>query len=237
VAETEGGELHKITRALDRTEATLPEYRWYFFGTQAKPSKAERSPFPGKLIPENWQNDLKDPQSRYQTFVSGFAEDMILFGKNLPDEIFMWMIDELCSEPKDALRSAYSNVLRASSEQVNRLVVPSVIQNMFRALGGSSTAVTISQIVRPVQEIINPYGIQDWSKLRSLVKFFGQAAKSLQQNARIHAICILLRMGLDRVVSDNVDLYDSVQDTIFRLCKPVPNDLWEPFVSSILLSQ
>lgn len=236
VAETEGGEVHKVTRALKRTEATLPEYRWYFFETQTKLSKPQRMQFPTPSIPDTWRNDLKDPQTRYHTFVSGFAEDMVQLGKTLPDEIFMWMIDELCREPDHALRNSYSGVLRASpglssSEQVGRLIVPSVIEKMFQNLGGAPTAVTVSQIIRPVQMIIDPYGNQDWTKLRSVVKFLGQASRSLQQTGRVHALSMLLRMGIDRVVADNVDLYDLVQDTIFRLCRYVPEDSWGRFVS------
>jgi hypothetical protein len=109
--------------------------------------------------------------------VSGFAEDMVVFGKNLPDEIFLWILNELYSEPKDVLRSAYSNVLLASTEQVTRLVVPEAVQNMFQALGGSLTAVTVSEVIRPVQEIKTPYRRRDLAKLRSLVKFLGQASK------------------------------------------------------------
>jgi hypothetical protein len=92
----EGGEAQKITRAVGRTEATLPEHRWYFFDTQSKLPKPERAPFPDMFIPDSWRADLEDPQLRYHTFVSGFAEDMVLFENNLPDEIFMWMVDEIC---------------------------------------------------------------------------------------------------------------------------------------------
>jgi hypothetical protein len=236
VAETEGGEVHKVTRALKRTEATLPEYCWYFFETQTNPFKPQRLQFPTASIPETWRDDLKDPQVRYQTFVSGFAEDMVRFGKNLPDEIFMWIVEELCWEPDHALRNSYLGVLRSSpelssSEQVGRSIVPRVIEKLFQNLGGTPTAIAVSQIIRPVQKIINPYEKQDWTKLHSVIKFLGQASRSLQQNGRIHALCMLIRMGIDRVVPDNVDLYDLVQDTIFRLCRYVPEDSWESFVS------
>jgi hypothetical protein len=226
-----------VTRALNRTEATLPEHRWYFFESHSKVIKPERSPFPTDSIPENWRDDLNDPQLRYQTFISGFAEDMVGFGKALPDEIFMWMIDELCLEPRHALRNSYSNVLSVSSDQISRLVVDTVIQKMFRDLGGTLTAITVSQIIQPVPRIINPYRKHDWAELRSLVKFLGQASKSLQHKARIYVMCMLLRMGVDRVVLGNVDLYDLVLDTIFRLCRHVPHDSWEIFVSSSLSLQ
>lgn len=234
VADTEGGEVHKVTRALKRTEATLPEYRWYFFETQVKPSKPVRSEFPKASIPETWHDVLKDPQMRYQTFVSGFAEDMVGFKNTLPDEIFMWMIDELCWESDNALRNSYSGIIRASSEQISRLVVPNVIQRMFRNLGGTSGATTISQVIQPVHKITSPYGSRNWANLRSVVKFLGQVSGPLHQTSRIHSLSMLLRLAVDRVVSDNIDLYDLVQQTIFRLCRyDMPDDSWELFCQQI----
>ena len=130
------------------------------------------------------------------------------------------------------MRNSYSGVLRASpSAQVGRLVVPSIIENVFQNVGGTLAAVSVSQIVQPFQKIDSPYEKQDWTKLSSIVKFLGQASKSLQQNTRIHALTMLIRMGIDRVVADNVDLYDLVQDAVFRLCRSVPEDSWGSCVS------
>lgn len=161
---------------------------------------------------------------------------MVGFGKALPDEIFIWMIDELCQEPSNVLQISYSNILRASTEQVGRLVVPGVIQKMFQDLGGTAAATTVSEVIHPVQKTSDPYNGRDWTRLCSVVKFLGQASKSLKEQPRIHALCMLLRLAVDRVVSANVDLYDRVQDTTFRLCRSVPNDSWDSFVSSYLSS-
>jgi hypothetical protein len=224
--------MNKVTRALKRTEATLLEYQWYFFQTEENISEPSRTPFPVKSLTKDWRDDLKDPQMRYQTFVSDFAEDMVGFGKTLPDEIFMWMIDELCSEPTEVLRKSYCNILRASTEQLSRLVDANVVQGLFQRIGGTSTGTTISEVVHPVQGIIDPYRKRKWAKLHSLVGFLGQASKHFQPQQRSHIVCMLLRMGIDRVVFNNLDLYDLVQDTIYRLCRHVPDDVWETFVSS-----
>lgn len=82
--------------AIDRVEVTLPEYRWYFFETQPTSVDVKRQPFPDIFLSEDWRHDLANPRQRYQTFVSGFAEDMVCVGKTLPDEIITWMLDEIC---------------------------------------------------------------------------------------------------------------------------------------------
>ncbi|KIN01501.1 hypothetical protein OIDMADRAFT_54617 [Oidiodendron maius Zn] len=227
VASREDGEIQRVTRAIKRTEATLAEHRWYFFDTRGDASKEKRQPFPTKSVPAAWKTELLDSKSRYQTFVSGFAEDMVSCGKVLPDEIFLWMLDELCREPSDPLRSSYSNVLRECPAQVLRLVGPERIQSLFKGLGGSPIGTSISQKIHTRTGLVDPYGRYKWDRLRAVVKFLGQVARNLQQSARVFTISMLLRLSIDRVVFDNIDVFDQVQDSIGRLCRHTPDDSWE----------
>jgi hypothetical protein len=231
VVDKEDGELQKVTRALMRTEAIITEKRWYFFDTQSKSTKPKRQPFPTASVPQNWKGDLVDPQLRHHTFVSGFAEDMVSYGRTLPDELFLWILNEVCFESQDVLRNSYCNILKESSEQVHRLIVPDLIRKTLQALGGSSVAVNVTQKIIPAPALTNPYTTQDLAKLRSVVKLFGQFAKSLQQKSRTYIISMLQRMSVDHVVFENVDLLDSVQETIYRLCRYTPEDKWEISVS------
>lgn len=234
VAEKEDADVHKVARAVMRTEATLSEQRWYFFDTKSNPSKPQRNPFPTKSISSEWKSDLKDAQMRNQTFVSGFAEDSISFGKALPDEIFLWILDETCVESSEVLRTSYCNVVKQSSEQVHRLVVPTIIRNMFESVGATSASIATTDKIRPVQAVSEPYAKRDWSKLRSLVGLLGQIAKSLQ--AKTYAVTLLLRMCVDRLVMENVDIFDLVQEAIHRLCRYIPAESWESNVSASVLT-
>ena len=236
VASREDGEIQRVTRAIKRTEATLAEHRWYFFDTQGDTSKEKRQPFPTKSVPVAWKAEFLDSKSRYQTFVSGFAEDMVSCGKALPDEIFLWMLDELCREPSDPLRSSYSNILRECPAQVLRLVGPERIQSLFKGLGGTPIGTSISQKIHTRAGLVDPYGRYKWDRLRAVVKFLGQVARNLQQSARVFTISMLLRLSIDRVVFDNIDVLDQVQDSIGRLCRHTPDDSWEACVSSPILS-
>jgi len=231
VADREDGGAHKVSRAIMRTEATVTEKCWYFFDRQSKASKSERKPFPSRSVPENWKRELVNPKTRYQTFVSGFAEDMVTFGKKLPDELFLWILDEACLEPSDPLRTSYLNTIRESKEQIQRLLNPDVIKKIFRDIGGSNNATEISQKVVPVAKLADPYSNRDWARLLSIIRFLGQIGKSLQQTSRTNIICMLLRMSVDHVVFKNVDLLDSVQETIGRLCRYTPDEDWETCVS------
>ena len=231
VPDKEDGGMQKVTRALMRTEATLAEKRWDFFDTVGKPSQPGRKPFPNASVPANWEKDLMDPHIRHHTFVSGFAEDMVCYGRSLPDELFLWILDEVCHESQDILRNAYCNVLKESLEQIRRLILPDLIQRKFQDLGSSSAAVDITQVIVPISTPPDQHAKRDWAKLRSLIKLCGQSTKELQQESRIHIICMLLRMSIDNEVLENVDLLDLIQDTIYRLCRYISDEEWDASVS------
>lgn len=233
VADREGGEVQRVTRAIKRTEATLSDDRWYFFNAQVEPIEEKGKPFPKKFIPKSWTEELLDVKTRHQTFISGFAEDMVSYGKTLPDEIFLWMLGELCREPSEALRWSYSGILRESTEQVTRLVGPSPIESLFKGLGASPSGISVSEKIRPSSTAKNPYSTSKWDRLCSVIGFLGQVARYLEQTSRVYTISLLLRMSIDRVVFDNLDVFDQVQDTIGRICRHVPDNAWEAFVSCL----
>lgn len=236
VANTEDGGMEKVTRALQRTEATNVEKFWYFFGGQDQATELPRPPFPTSTVPQNWKRELSKPAMRNQTFISGFAEDMVHFGQALPDEIFLWILDEACLEPSDVLRTSYLNTLKESKNQVEQLLSPDLVDKMLRELGGTSVATTVTGKMKPSPKITGHYS-RDWAHVRSAVLFFTGIADSLQRKTREHILCMLLRMSADHVVFKNVDLLDVVQQAIRRLCKYIPDDEWGISVSALFMYQ
>jgi hypothetical protein len=230
VADREDLEAHKVTRAIMRTEAAVTEKRWYFFDTQSNAPKPQRAPFPTNAVPENWKKELVDPKTRYQTFISGYAEDMVMIGKKLPDELFLWLLDEACLEASDPLRRTYLGIIKVCNEQIDRLLNPDLVKKLFQSLGGSPVGTEITQKVVPVSKLADPYANRDWARLLSLINLFGQISKPLQQKARTSIICMLLRMSMDQVVFENIDFLDSVHFTISRLCRSTPDGEWETCV-------
>lgn len=232
VADREEGGLHKVTRALQRTEATITEKRWHFFESKVDPPQAFGTPFPSSAATKDWENELANPQIRCQSFLSGFVQDLVRFGKQLPDELFLWILDEACLEMSEPLRTSYFNTLQAASDQLQRLLLPAKLGSLFRRIGATSSAISINQKTEPVTLLASHYLDREWGKLQSLVRFLGLAGELLQNPSRIYVICLLLRMAADRMVLDNVDILVVVQRAINRLCQFTPENLWESCVSS-----
>ncbi|KAF7852743.1 uncharacterized protein EAF02_012142 [Botrytis sinoallii] len=221
-----GKDIQKVLKAVKRTEAGNVGSRWYFFEMGETPP-IKRKPFPTSSLPKNWKNDLAEPQIRHQTFVSGFAENMIAYRKKLPDEIIQWILDDFCLEEQNDLRNAYSSVLAISRKQVHRLVTPVVIRKMFKSIGATNTAIALSEKVVPRLEISDAYSNHPWSKVRALIGLLNLTAKYLQQETRLEVICILLRLGIDRALLERVDLLSQVQTTLHNLCLWIDPDVWE----------
>lgn len=228
--EHEGG-IAKVNRALKRTEATVPEKRWYFFDTHLKTSKETANPFPKPSGLKGWESELKDPQMRYQSFISGFVEDMRVLGKQLPDELFLWVLNEAFIEPRDPLRNSYLNVLRECPEQLERLLVPELIRKLFRRLGATQSASILAETVRSVLKLSDAYSHFNWSRLCSILNFLGKIGSTLQQNSRIYLMCTILRMSVDRGIMENVDLLVEVHRAMYYLCRDAPEEEWESSVS------
>lgn len=226
-----GKDVQKVLNAVKRTEALNMGSRWYFFETEEIPT-VKRQPFPKASVLKNWKNDLAEPQIRHQTFVSGFAENMVAYGNTLPDEIIEWILDDFCMEEQTDLRNAYSSVLRVSRKQVYRLVTPEVIRRMFKSLGATSSAITLTDKINPRREISDAYAHHPWSKVRALIDLINLVAKHLQVETRLEVICILLRLGIDPVLMERVDLFSQVQTTLHSLCLYIDPEIWESSVSS-----
>jgi hypothetical protein len=231
LAENEGVHADKILRAVERTEATHTEKGWYFFDLQDH-SVLTENPIPTGYVMTSWQESLTSPQTRDGMLLSGFARDMVTFGDSLPDELFVWMLDELCFTSRHDLRQAYCDLLLASSKQAGRLVRPDTITRMFRNLNGKQSSVDAEQPIFPVPEIRRAYEGVDWARLRMVVVFLGQLSEHTVPSTNTHTLLILCRLCADNVVLGNVSLLSAVQDTITRLSKNTDQVSWEISVSA-----
>ncbi|KAL1641077.1 hypothetical protein SLS58_006349 [Diplodia intermedia] len=98
--------------ALQRTEGLETSEVWQFFG----PRKAVRSTlkFPTQgLSGEGWHKKMIEPSTRDAMFLSGIIKSRI-HEEALPDEIVLWMIDELCQNREEELTAVYLDVLDTS---------------------------------------------------------------------------------------------------------------------------
>ncbi|KAI6248989.1 hypothetical protein HI914_02792 [Erysiphe necator] len=224
---------NKIRSVIEKTEASFRQHRWYFFHSKPKNTELMRKKFPLSSIPDNWRHEMGHSETRKQAFISGLVEDVVSIRKSLPDDFFLWLIDEVCREDCEVLRNCYVNVLTKSSSQIQRLVSPELIKNLFLCLNGTLEAINIKGKIELVEEIPEYYADYDWSVLLSILSFFSQVANVLSQESRMQLTCILLRMSLDKFVMRNIDIFFQVQKTLENVCTTTPNVNWTSYCQEV----
>jgi hypothetical protein len=217
--------MEKVLQAVKRTEATHTESRWCFFKLSEEKGLVVSSLSTSKVVGE-WQGSLTDPQLREQLVLSGFARDMILLKDSLPDEYFLWILDEICVEKRTDLQEAYCNMLTASEEQIPRLVHPETIAHIFRKLGAKESSVDLHHKIRPLLGAPSGYEGQDWATLKIVITFMGSLSKHLSEATRSYTLSILARLCADSVVLENIGLLAAIQRAIEQVSQNITSMFW-----------
>lgn len=234
----EDGDAQKVLQALKRTEATHVHPTWYFFENTPSSSKTD-NPFPAKSVKrDTWQHDLVDPRSREQTIVSGVPMDLVTMGDTLPDELVLWILDEIPLVRQSTLRSAYCDLVKLLPvDQIERLLQPKAIQKLFKAIGGTDEATDIHQRITTRTPIPDPYPDRGWELVISTLNFLANLGPYLDGSAQNHTICLIGRLLLDLTVMTNGSLLAACQAAISSLVMGAKESQWEQNVSKRIPKQ
>ncbi|KAL1882067.1 hypothetical protein VTK73DRAFT_2476 [Phialemonium thermophilum] len=231
--EDEEAGRHKLLRAVRRTEASVHRKRWCFLNpavdTAAIP---HRSPFPKAAAAGEWAF-LDDPERRLHAFHDGLAYTVQSKTQSLPDDVFLWILDEIVLERSDSLRQEYVRLLSVCPEQTRRLFTKERMQNLFLGLGASQDAVGSSSKITGALESDIPYTDRDWSPLRSVLTLLGKIAGSLNLESNTWAVTILLRLAVDDLIINDVDARKEFSDAMERLILTVSVDSWDHFCEEV----
>lgn len=233
-AEGEEGEAerHKLLRAVKRTEALVDRKRWCFFeqaqgGSSAAPV---RTPFPKAAAKAGWKC-LADPKTREHVFGDGLAYTIQLRKQDLPDEIFEWILDEIPYEKSESLRQEYGRLLGACPSQVQQFFDEDFLDRLFMELGACNDALdSTARIFGKVDP--NPsYPERDWSLLQSILTLLDRTSNAMTVESLTRCVSILLRLGIDSLVIENIAVRKDFSDAIESLVSAVPAKSWDSFVS------
>ena len=211
----------RLKTAIQRTEALQYGKAWSFFDKQPSTPLLERSDFPA-LADERLQPLLAKNTSRQQAFVSGCVGEYAMKA-SLPEEMLLWIMDEICLEQRDDLRYSYTDTLRSASDQYSKVLNPERIDTLFQNLGATAEALNFEQPVSPRPVLSESLEHANRPGLIAMLDFFGSVASNLATDCRSHLLFILCRLALDHSVIKDChainaigrlfsDLIDSVSD-------------------------
>ncbi|KAI1460036.1 hypothetical protein F4805DRAFT_13268 [Annulohypoxylon moriforme] len=194
----------KLMRALNRTKVDGSHRVCYFFNLEQPLLKPPRKPFPQNVAKGCWRC-LADSRSRDQTIIFGLPHTIISKGRTLPDELFLWVLDEVCVEKNAQLRVQYGNMINLCPKSITRLVTTVRLYSMLERLGGPKYSPRQDhEKVKGFPKVEDPYPRKDWTGLLTFLELLEQMAPHLRTENAIGAIKLLLRMALDPLVSTTV---------------------------------
>jgi hypothetical protein len=197
----EDGKGDKLRRAMKRSggDEASPRKHCYFFPHEGPLSRPGANAFPRKQAVGRWRC-LGQADTRRQTFMMGLPYAFVGQGETLPDELFQWILDEVCTEQNADLRRQYINLTELCEDNTHRLVNDMRLYALLERIGGPRYAREHSKF-KSTTEVRHEYLERNWSPLVSFLQLLHRIAPDLQTSSAISAVQLLLRMSLDPVVA------------------------------------
>jgi hypothetical protein len=237
----DGENGQRLLRAVKRTEGLARRKQWYFFGDGLSTQQTKRKPFPTKVATGAWKF-LFHPETRRSEMQRGMVSAVMQRGHILPDEIFSWILDEICIERNTGLSHAYQSLIRSGkdanqldkepSEQLRHLLDEPRLQLWFQQAGVADQALLVSDKVYDVGEhdkALRDHA--DWHSLRMMLTALASVSRWMALRPVIYTMNMLLRMSLDPVLHRNLDIFHLYTDAVGSLLEAIEPRDWDIFVS------
>ena len=230
----------KLLLAVKRT-GTAMRKQWCFFGSPSNLDShhAGAAPFPKEAAQGKW-GILSDDNTRSSHFMSGIVHTMQTRYRSLPAEILAWIWNEVATERSGALRERYVELFKLCDDrQIGPVVTEQRVSDTFTSLGAINEAVDPSLSVTPAQvptdsSTDGAAGGKNTANLCSVLELFEALADKLDEKARVRAIHVLLRLGIDDIVHDDIVVGYGYRKAMEKLVDSVPAAAWEDLVSVLL---
>lgn len=230
IVHDQGGQnAHKVMRAVQRS-GDQPSPHFHFFEVDYQPSPPPT--VQGKVKNGPWKQLFQDDQHKKEQYLSsGLPYTILQKGRDLPAEVFEWLLDDLCYQKSRLVQQEYCNLISCCPNHIHTLVTPNRLDQLFLRLGAAGEAKAQESDLTVTKQLDEQYQRRDWSSLRYLLKLLAIMSQHMSLNALGHAASILLKMSMDRFLICNVDILMEYEATIGYLLDWLPAAEWNPFVS------
>ena len=211
--------ISKLNSAIQRTEALQHTTKsWSFFDGNIKHVSLQKPNFP-TVQDQRLRQLIGKFQSCEQMFLSGIASEYA-DKVGLPEEVLVWIMKALCTEPRDDLRCSYSLTLKLAAEDLSPFITPSFIDTLFQRLGANSTALDLRSAIVPHDAMSQRAEQVARPNLLSLLGLLGSVAGDLVVESRIHLLKVLCRLALDHSISANYHAISKIREVLASLIEP-----------------
>jgi hypothetical protein len=231
------GNRGRLMQAVKRTEATVSRKEWYFFDRQNQPNSTAiqvRRPFPKSAATGVWAF-LGSDKNRSEVFEDGLPYNVQCRMHNLPDRIFLWVLDEAPYVGSRKLQGEYVRLLGVCSDQIRRLLLDDKVVGLFHDLGASERALSTKS--QPSGNSVNgaPYPEDYRIRLQTVLCILAGTAHASTTKTLTRTMSILLRLGIDDLIREDEAVAGEYQDALLQIVLAVPWRDWNNFVRNPLL--
>jgi hypothetical protein len=218
VGGTTGG---KLSMAIDRTVGDESHPKAYFFDLEATSRPIPKRQFPTSAVKSKPWNILQTASSRDQMFIHGIPTVLARKGNELPDELYLWILDQVCVENDLQLLNQYISLIALCPENTRRLVDERRLYGMLEQIGGQKHS-TIVERFQLSPGLSTPYPGKDWSPLRYFLELLAHIAPYLTPQNNIGAIKLLIRLSLDPIITTVAGLQVAHSIAVLNLVSALP---------------
>ena len=226
--EEDGDNVSRLQTAIRRTEALQYSQSWSFFEDQPRQPLRREAGFPA-IGDQRLRLVLAESVSRQQAFLSGYIGEYANKA-SLPEELLLWIMDEICLETRDDLRYSYIDTLKHATVQLSPLITLEHIDTLFRKIGATATATDVRSPVVP--RAVLSQNIEHLSRpcLLSILDLLGGMAGSLAEECRTHIFCLLCRLALDQSIIKDFHAINAIGNLFSKLADLHPEEDSDPEV-------
>ena len=206
----------RVRHALERQELLTHDVVWDFFGSESCERPVQDFPIPSALDGDVWHR-MRDVDFREQSFLSGFAADLISSLSDVPKDLLEWLWEAVVSEPREELAQAYRQTLRTISTDVRRHLSLRHFKDPLAAMGATKEAlapgVVLDHKSQPIKQKMqeSPEGLHRYLKAVTVV------SAELSEALKGPLLSLLLRLSIDRAINENHELLPDIRASVGTL--------------------
>ncbi|KAM0243504.1 hypothetical protein ACHAPO_000354 [Fusarium lateritium] len=221
-------DAQKVMRAVKRSETGQSELRYCFFSKDyAIPPP---SPAPKKFNKGHWrlltQGDYK---TREQHLASGVPLTLLQLQGGLPEELFDWILNDLCAQKSSLVRQEYCNLLSNCTDLIEPRITPRRLEELMYHFGASPELGQCDSELNISKPGAEPYEGRDWSPLSSFLSLLTAVSPYMPEDSIVYASQALLRMSMDKFLVYDINLLTTYEITIGTLLEAIPQPSWDAF--------
>jgi hypothetical protein len=209
--ENTAGKAQKMMAAIERTEALHFQTAFYMFDEPNPAEADEKVKFPKKYLPiSGWGKMLRVPDSRDSTFRSGLLLTVV---NQLPDELLLWILDEMIIEKREDMLQAYSDLLVLASSSAFE-ILPKHTISLFSRLGARSYTLEPDMQLRTEHQVLGACQTTIHPNLIWIIRLIERVSPHLSIPPLEQAAIILMRISISSNILDSGDLLMAISRTI-----------------------